>query len=248
MRKFLTSLAAISLIGGLFIFSPSRALAAAAGTAKVTSTDVDIIHVDVSRENDGNLQTYLAAPGAFINLQIRLDEAGDDADLVDTVAFSLKNAIFTGAYTNDNAYTCTDTGVDDNLDAGNLVWTTGNKAATPVATISASINCGAGTGADGGVDSAFSLEPVELQSLVSEAERAWRALGEVRYGPTSNEKPSLQYRRSLYVVSDVKSGDPVTENTVRAIRPGLGLPTKQDRKSTRLNSSHVSESRMPSSA
>ena len=153
MRKFLTSLAAISLIGSLFIFTPSRALAAAAGTAKVTSTDVDIIQVDVSRENDGNLQTYLAAPGAFINLQIRLDEAGDDADLVDTVAFSLKNAIFTGAYTNDNAYTCTDTGVDDNLDAGNLVWTTGNKAATPVATISASINCGAGTGADGGVDS-----------------------------------------------------------------------------------------------
>ena len=80
--------------------------------------------------------------------------------------------------------------------------------------------------ADGGVDSAFSLEPEELQSLVSETERAWRALGEVRYGPTSHEKPSLQYRRSLYVVTDVKAGDPVTRSTVRAIRPGLGLPTR----------------------
>ena len=80
--------------------------------------------------------------------------------------------------------------------------------------------------ADGGVDSAFSLEPGELTSLVNETERAWRALGAVRYGPTSHEKPSLQYRRSLYVAEDVKAGDQVTEKSVRAIRPGLGLPTK----------------------
>ena len=80
--------------------------------------------------------------------------------------------------------------------------------------------------ADAGVDSAFSLEPEELRSLVSETDRAWRALGSVRYGPTSNEKQSLQYRRSLYVVRDVRAGDPVTESAVRAIRPGLGLPTK----------------------
>jgi pseudaminic acid synthase len=78
--------------------------------------------------------------------------------------------------------------------------------------------------ADGGVDSAFSLEPHEMQSLVVETERAWRALGEVRYGPTAAETPSLLYRRSLYVVEDVKAGEPFTRRNVRAIRPGLGLP------------------------
>lgn len=80
--------------------------------------------------------------------------------------------------------------------------------------------------ADGGVDSTFSLEPEELHSLVVETERAWRALGEVHYGPTTAEKPSLQYRRSLYVVQDLRDGDVLTAANVRAIRPGLGLPPK----------------------
>lgn len=80
--------------------------------------------------------------------------------------------------------------------------------------------------ADGGVDSTFSLEPEELRSLVVETERAWRALGEVHYGPTTAEKPSLQYRRSLYVVQDLRDGDVLTAANVRAIRPGLGLPPK----------------------
>jgi pseudaminic acid synthase len=80
--------------------------------------------------------------------------------------------------------------------------------------------------ADGGVDSAFSLEPHEMQSLVVETERAWRALGEVRYGPTAAEKPSLRHRRSLYVVEDVKAGEILTRGNVRAIRPGLGLAPK----------------------
>lgn len=80
--------------------------------------------------------------------------------------------------------------------------------------------------ADGGVDSSFSLEPEELRSLVVETERAWQALGQVIYGPTEKEKKSLIYRRSLYVVEDMKAGDVFTSDNVRAIRPGYGLPTK----------------------
>ena len=80
--------------------------------------------------------------------------------------------------------------------------------------------------ADGGVDSAFSMEPSEMAELVLESDRAWRAMGHVAYGPTEVEKKSLQYRRSLYVVQDIKAGDVLTKENLRAIRPGLGLPTK----------------------
>jgi pseudaminic acid synthase len=80
--------------------------------------------------------------------------------------------------------------------------------------------------ADGGVDSTFSMEPAEMTQLVVETERAWQALGQVKYGPTEAEKKSLQYRRSLYVVQDLKAGEVLTQDNVRAIRPGLGLPTK----------------------
>lgn len=79
---------------------------------------------------------------------------------------------------------------------------------------------------DGGVDCAFSMEPAEMAQLVLETERAWQALGQVSYGPTAAEKKSLQFRRSLYVVQDLKVGDILTRENVRAIRPGLGLPTK----------------------
>ena len=80
--------------------------------------------------------------------------------------------------------------------------------------------------ADGGVDSAFSMEPAELAQLVAESERAWQALGQVSYGPTEAEKKSIQYRRSLYIVKDLKAGDYLTNENVRAIRPGFGLPAK----------------------
>ena len=76
---------------------------------------------------------------------------------------------------------------------------------------------------DGGVDSAFSLEPAELAALVVESERAWQALGTTAIGPTEAEREGLRFRRSLYVVTDVRAGDPVTEQNVRSIRPTGGL-------------------------
>lgn len=80
--------------------------------------------------------------------------------------------------------------------------------------------------ADGGVDSTFSMEPAEMAQLVIETERAWQSLGRVNYGATEAEKKSIQFRRSLYIVKDMKAGDTLTTENVRAIRPGLGLPTK----------------------
>ena len=80
--------------------------------------------------------------------------------------------------------------------------------------------------ADGGVDSAFSMEPDEMRALVAETERAWQALGKISYGPTEKEKKSLIFRRSLYIVRDMKKGDVLTKENLRAIRPGLGLSPK----------------------
>ncbi|MGH2405416.1 MAG: pseudaminic acid synthase [bacterium] len=80
--------------------------------------------------------------------------------------------------------------------------------------------------ADGGVDAAFSLEPEEMRALVTESERAWRALGDLRYGPTPGEDGSLAFRRSLYVAEDMAAGDVFTPRNLRIVRPGHGLPPK----------------------
>lgn len=80
--------------------------------------------------------------------------------------------------------------------------------------------------ADGGVDSAFSLEPEEMSSLLQETERAWQGLGVISYGVGEKEKNSLKFRRSLYVVKDIQAGDVFTSDNLRVIRPGLGLPPK----------------------
>lgn len=80
--------------------------------------------------------------------------------------------------------------------------------------------------ADGGVDSSFSMEPAEMAQLVVETERAWQALGKVSYSATEAETKSIQFRRSLYIVKDLKAGDMLMRENLRAIRPGLGLPPK----------------------
>lgn len=76
---------------------------------------------------------------------------------------------------------------------------------------------------EGGVDAAFSAEPDELARLVSESRRAWQALGRPRLGPVEGELEGLRFRRSLFVVEDVRAGDPVTDTNVRSIRPAGGL-------------------------
>jgi len=81
--------------------------------------------------------------------------------------------------------------------------------------------------ADGGVDSAFSLEPAELAQLVEACDMAVRALGSGDAWATSAENESLRLRPSLYVSEDVKAGDIATHANVRSVRPGGGLPPKE---------------------
>lgn len=77
--------------------------------------------------------------------------------------------------------------------------------------------------AEGGVDSAFSLEPDELKSLVIESERAWQSLGAVQYGIQPTEKKSLLFKRSIYVIKDIQQGDKFSHDNIGIIRPGDGL-------------------------
>jgi N-acetylneuraminate synthase len=80
--------------------------------------------------------------------------------------------------------------------------------------------------ADGGVDSVFSMEPDEMRTLVAENQRAWQSLGKVKYDPTEKEKVSFVFRRSIYVVENMRKGDVFTKKNLRIIRPGCGLPPK----------------------
>jgi N-acetylneuraminate synthase len=80
--------------------------------------------------------------------------------------------------------------------------------------------------ADGGVDSAFSLEPPELKELVINSRMAQAAFGKPSYGPTSSELSVLRNRRSLYVVKPVAKGDIFTSENIRSIRPANGLKPK----------------------
>ncbi|MFA0467375.1 pseudaminic acid synthase [Vibrio breoganii] len=78
----------------------------------------------------------------------------------------------------------------------------------------------------GGPDDSFSLEPKELRALCDDTETAWLSLGKVNYERTEAEKGNVKFRRSLYVVKDVKAGERFTSQNVRSIRPGFGLAPK----------------------
>lgn len=77
-----------------------------------------------------------------------------------------------------------------------------------------------------GPDSAFSLEPAEFRQMVTAIRTVERALGQVSYEPTERERASRVFRRSLYIVRDVRAGEVLTQDNVRSIRPGYGLPPK----------------------
>lgn len=79
---------------------------------------------------------------------------------------------------------------------------------------------------DGGADSAFSMEPEEFEILVKEGRAAFSSLGDPTWRMQDSEKESRRLRRSLYVVKDVKLGEIVTHQNVRAIRPGGGCAPK----------------------
>lgn len=77
--------------------------------------------------------------------------------------------------------------------------------------------------AEGGVDSAFSMEPPEMKQLVEECQNAYKALGKITYGLSESEEKSLKYRRSLYVAKDIKKGEKFTAESIRSVRPSYGI-------------------------
>jgi N-acetylneuraminate synthase len=80
--------------------------------------------------------------------------------------------------------------------------------------------------ADGGVDSAFSMEPDEMGFLVENTYKAWKALGKIHYGPTEEEKASMTFRSSLHIIKNMKAGEKFTPDNLKVIRPGKGLAPK----------------------
>jgi pseudaminic acid synthase len=79
----------------------------------------------------------------------------------------------------------------------------------------------------GGPDDSFSLEPPELAALCRDSKTAWKSIGDVNYGHKSSELGNVQFRRSLYFIKSLQEGEAITEDVVRSVRPGYGLPPKE---------------------
>lgn len=80
--------------------------------------------------------------------------------------------------------------------------------------------------AEGGVDSAFSMEPHEFKAMIEAVKMGLKSVGKIHYGLTEAEKKSRRFRRSIYAVKDISEGEALNKENVRVIRPGLGLPPK----------------------
>lgn len=78
----------------------------------------------------------------------------------------------------------------------------------------------------GGADDSFSIEPKELSQLCCDARSAWQALGKINYEVTEAEKNNLKFRRSIYVVENIKMGESFSSTNIKSIRPGFGMPPK----------------------
>ena len=79
-------------------------------------------------------------------------------------------------------------------------------------------------------DSSFSMEPQEFRQMVEDVRLAEKAVGTVKYGPTSQEENSIVFRRSIFAVKDIEAGERITAENVRIIRPGYGLKPKEYKK------------------
>lgn len=81
---------------------------------------------------------------------------------------------------------------------------------------------------DTGPDSSFSIMPDELEALCKETKDAWLSLGDAGYERKEAEKPNAKFRRSVYFIKNLKSGDIITPDSIRRIRPGFGLAPKYE--------------------
>ena len=79
---------------------------------------------------------------------------------------------------------------------------------------------------DGGPDAEFSMEPSELKDLVKNVEIASKSMGIASFERKKAEESNIKFRRSIYIVKDMKKGEQLKEDSIRRIRPGFGLPPK----------------------
>ncbi len=78
----------------------------------------------------------------------------------------------------------------------------------------------------GGADDSFSLEPKEFKELCNGANTAWQAVGKIDYSRKSSEEKNIQFRRSLYFIKEISTGEVITPEHVKSVRPGFGLNPK----------------------